>query len=228
MTEKTIQNADKQISRRGFIKTAGLVLGAGALACGGASWLGLKTPAGVDFPETACGSDGKRRVLVAYASKCGSTAMAADFIGQLLCAQGCAVDVRRARHVRDLSAYQAVILGSACYMEKLLDEAENFASRYLAGLSDVPVAFFSLGLTVKENTAENIQKALAYFEPLRQYVLPAAVGTFAGRIDYAALPLLYRTFARMDTEGILSAGDYRDWDAVAAWVDALPAGFQPA
>ncbi len=214
----------KKISRRGFIKTAGIALGAGVVACGGSAYFGLKTPAGVEFPQSSCG-DGSRRVLVAYASKCGATAETADFICRRLFERGSAVDVMPARLVRSLVGYQAVILGSACYMGKLLGEAQDFASKFLAGVSDVPVAFFSLGLTVKENTAENIQKALAYFDPLRAYVTPAAVAAFPGRIAYDTLPFLYRTMAQADKEGILAEGDFRDWNAVTAWVDALPSGF---
>jgi menaquinone-dependent protoporphyrinogen oxidase len=167
-------------------------------------------------------------VLVAYASKCGATAAAAEYIGQRLCERGCQVDTRRARNVTDIGAYQALILGSAVYMGGLLGEASSFASKFQADLADIPTALFNLGLTMKDNTAENLDEALAYFDPLRAYLEPQVVAAFAGRIDLDTLPPLYRAFAQADTDGILAEGDYRDWDALRDWVDALPADFLPA
>ncbi len=214
----------KKMSRRNFLKVAGIVMGGGVVACGGLSYLGLKTPASVVFPETSLGS-GIRPILVAYASKCGATAETAEFIGRRLSGLGQSIDLMPTRRVRSLSGYGAVILGSACYMGKLLGEAQDFAEKFLASASNIPVALFSLGLTAREKTPEKTQEALAYFDPLRAYVTPAAVAAFPGRIRYDTLPLLYRTMAQADKEGTLAEGDYRDWDAVGAWVDALPAGF---
>jgi menaquinone-dependent protoporphyrinogen oxidase len=219
---------DRAISRRRFIKTAGIALGVGAAACGGAAYFGLSTPSSVDFPEMACKLGDGRRVLLAYASKCGAAAETADFIGQRLCEKGCDVEVKRARNVRDIASYQAVILGSAVYMSKLLGEAERFAADHLAGLSDVPVAFFDVCLAAKGLTSEDQAEALAYMEPLRAYVTPAAVAAFPGRIALETLPPLYRMIAQADSEGILAPGDYRNWEAVSAWVDTLPAGFVTA
>lgn len=218
---------NKEITRRSFLKTAGIALGVGAAACGGVSYFGLKTPSTVEFPEIACGAGGEKRVLVAYASKCGATAAAAEYIGRQLCERGCQVDTRRARNVADIGAYQAVILGGAVYMGGLLGEASSFAAKFQADLADTPTALFNMGLTMKEDSPGNLREALAYLDPLREYVEPLAVGAFAGRIDLDTLPPLYRAFAQADTEGILAEGDYRDWDVLRDWVDALPVDFLP-
>jgi Flavodoxin len=214
----------KKISRRSFIKTAGVALGAGVVACGGLSYFGLKTPSVVEFPEGSFGP-GIRPILVAYASKCGATAETAEFIGRQLAGLGQSVEWMPARRVQSLEGYGAVILGSACYMGSLLAEAREFAEKHLASASNIPVAFFSVGLTAKDKTPEKIQEALAYFGPLRAVITPAAEAAFPGRIAYDTLPFLYRTMAQADKAGALAEGDYRDWDAVTAWVDALPAGF---
>jgi len=219
---------EKNISRRKFIQTAGIALGVGVVACGGASLWGLSTPSSVAFTEMTSTLRKGKRVLIAYASKCGATAEIANFIGNRLYDQGYTVDVQRTRHVKNLAGYSAVMLGSAIYMGKLLGEAESFANNHLAGQSDIPMALFSVCLTMKENTPENIQTAMGYFDPITKLISPAAVGLFAGRIDFDTLPPLYRLFAQADKEGILAEGDFRDWDAISLWTDSLKANFLPA
>ncbi len=53
------------------------------------------------------------RVLVAYASKRGSTAEIAEVIAATLRQEGLEVDCKRAGETGDLDAYGAVVLGSA-------------------------------------------------------------------------------------------------------------------
>ena len=58
-------------------------------------------------------------------------------------------------------------------------------------------------------------------------VTPASVAAFPGRIALDTLPPLYRLFVKADTEGKLGEGDYRDWNAVSAWIAGMPIGFLP-
>ena len=55
------------------------------------------------------------RILVAYASKHGSTREIAQAIGDVLRDAGFAVKVAAVSTVSDLSPYDAVVLGSALY-----------------------------------------------------------------------------------------------------------------
>ncbi len=56
------------------------------------------------------------RVLVAYASKTGSTKGIAEFIGEKLRKNGTLVDVSDVSSVGDLDGYDAFVIGSALYM----------------------------------------------------------------------------------------------------------------
>jgi menaquinone-dependent protoporphyrinogen oxidase len=208
---------DEKVSRRKFLKITAGALGAGAVMCGGSAWFGLRTPASVLFPRSSCPYSAGDRVLVAYASKCGATAEIADRIAQDLCSAGLQADLRAADEVRDLADYRAVILGTAIYMGRPLAAAGKFVERLLAPRPDLPLAFFSVSLTMKENTPENVETALDNLETLTGQVTPRAVGLFPGRIDFATLPPLYRMFAQADSEGALAEGDYRDWDEIARW-----------
>jgi menaquinone-dependent protoporphyrinogen IX oxidase len=53
------------------------------------------------------------RILVTFATQNGATAGVAEAIGQTLAESGCLVDVQPMNEVTDLTAYQAVVAGSA-------------------------------------------------------------------------------------------------------------------
>ena len=159
----------------------------------------------------------KKRVLIAYASKCGSTGGVAEAIGQVLCSMGATVDVRLTGSVKDISSYQAVIIGSAIRMGNWLPEATDFVIRQQDELSRVPCAYFVACLTMKDDTAENRKKVMAYLDPVRQKspkVEPAAVGLFPGALDFKKLSFGSKAVLKM-LGG--KEGDYRNWPAVRAW-----------
>lgn len=66
------------------------------------------------------------KVLVAYASKRGSTAEIAEAVAKALAEAGLDVDCIKSDDVSDVSPYDAVVLGSAVYMEAV--EEEDIAS----------------------------------------------------------------------------------------------------
>ena len=65
-----------------------------------------------------------KQVLVAYATKYGATAEIAEKIGEVLRQAGLPTDVLPVDRVGDLSAYKAVVLGSAVYIGQWRKEAE--------------------------------------------------------------------------------------------------------
>jgi menaquinone-dependent protoporphyrinogen oxidase len=212
-------NAKTGISRRRF-----LVLGAGAtaLACGGMGALGMQPPA-VELATSSCGvgNDPRERVLVAYASQCGSTGEIAAAIGQVLCEAGAAVDVHPVDHVSDLSPYRAVVVGSAVHSSKWLPEAMGFVERQREALNRVPVACFAASLTNVEDTAETRRRAASFLDPVREQVQPVDEGLFAGKLDFGKLPFLYRFLWPLTAGGHVGEGDYRDWEAIRAWATGL-------
>jgi len=56
------------------------------------------------------------KILIAYTSRTGSTGEVAETIAQVLRREGVPVDVRRVQEVKDLTPYQAVLIGSAIRM----------------------------------------------------------------------------------------------------------------
>lgn len=160
-----------------------------------------------------------KRILVAYVSRYGSTAEVADAIGQVFRAAGATVDVRPAKKARDVGSYDAVILGSAARMGKLLPGAERFAQRNRRALQSVPVAYFFVGLTMMEDTPEHRAEATAYLDPLREIAGPVSIGLFGGKVDFDNLSPMMRSMLSMG-EGV-PEGDWRDWEAINAWAEEL-------
>ena len=154
------------------------------------------------------------KILVAYATKAGSTAEVAEAVGEELRRAGAEVDVRLAKDVKDLKHYSAVILGSAIRMGKWVPEATKFVETNREALSQVPVAYFVVCLTMKEDTEENRSTVEAYLDPVCEVVKPLGKGLFAGVIDNSKLSFS----ARMMTKAMkISEGDFRDWETIRAW-----------
>ncbi len=157
-------------------------------------------------------------VLVAYASKAGSTREVAEFIGKVLNESGIAADVRPAKEVKNLDVYRAVILGSAVRMGKTLPAAMNFVRKFRSTLSQKPTAYFVVCMTLKDDTPENRATVDAYLNPLREVHKPVSAGLFAGRFELARLEQPFRWMLSRDKSGAMTEGDWRDWDVIRAWV----------
>ena len=159
-------------------------------------------------------------ILIAYASRYGSTAEVAEAIGKVLREAGAEVEVRRVREVKGLGPYRAVVIGSAARMLKLLPEAVKFAQKHKQALSQMPVAYFTVGLTMIKDTPENRKVAAGFLEPLRQIQEPVSIGLFAGKVDYSRLSFVWRYFFSR-AKDFPGEGDYRDWEAIRAWAKEL-------
>lgn len=177
--------------------------------------------------ETTCPKDGQaaKRVLIAYASRCGSTASVAEAMASALCATGASVDLRMVDHVKDLSPYQAVMVGGAIRAGKWLPEAAAFVKNNQEALGRMPLAYFVVCLTMKEDTPDNRAKVLAYLDPVRNSapgLTPAAVGLFPGAVDFSKLSFMHKTI--LEAKGVVE-GDYRNLPAAHAWASGLGPAF---
>lgn len=84
-------------------------------------------------------------VLIAYASRHGSTAGIAERIAVRLTEAGTTADLRPVSEVEDLDAYDAFVIGSAAYMLHWLKDATTFVKRHRDVLAARPLWLFSSG-----------------------------------------------------------------------------------
>lgn len=158
------------------------------------------------------------KILVAYATRVGSTAEVAKAIGEELAAEGAAVDVLPVKSVKDLSPYRAVVVGSAIRAGKWQPEAVKFVQSHRAELSSRSVAYFQVCLTMAEDNEETRSTTAGYLEPVRAIVQPVDEGSFGGVMDPTKLSLFFRGLMRVMKA---PSGDFRDWAAIRAWAASL-------
>jgi menaquinone-dependent protoporphyrinogen oxidase len=193
-------------------------------ACAGLTALAAQQPAPkISFVTSTYGESSAMsgRILVAYASKHGSTAGVADAIGKQLANARVAVDVRRVQEVSDLSPYRAAIVGSAIHGGKWLPEAMDFVQTHQSELSRVPTAIFLVCGTLASTTSPYRAQVADWLQPARALVRPVAEGLFAGAILYKNYRLLDRLGMRIFAASIkVGEGDYRDWEAIRVWAES--------
>lgn len=159
------------------------------------------------------------KVLVAYATRAGSTGEVAKVIAETLHEAGLRVDLRPAREVTDVSPYRAVVLGSPIRAGRWMPEALKLLRRHREPLSHIPVAYFVVCITLKEDTEENRRLVESWMAPVRAILEPARMGFFAGKMDYGRLSFLERFIIRNMLK--VPEGDYRDWESIRNWAQEI-------
>jgi len=161
-----------------------------------------------------------KSILVAYASRFGSTQEVAEAIAVTLREAGLEVDLQLMQEVKSLDRYDAVVLGAAIYNAKWNADAHQFVMRHQESLRQLMAAIFTLGPlsssdAAKQNSRRQLDSELSNYPWLK----PVAVEIFAGKYDPSKPGLNF-------FERFLPARDYRNWDAIRAWAKALSAQLQ--
>jgi menaquinone-dependent protoporphyrinogen oxidase len=164
------------------------------------------------------------RVLVAYASKRGSTAEIATAVGKTLSEAGVEVDCLESDGVSDVSPYDAVVLGSAVYMKRWRGDAKHFLRKHSEQLAERPLWVFSSGPVGDPDQAENPEwleppKIVKKVEELgaREHVV------FGGRLPADPHGPMEKA---MVTGVPVEFRDRRDWDEIRAWATGIASELQ--
>ena len=162
---------------------------------------------------------GSLRVLVAYATKHGSTREIGEAIAAVLRDEGLGGEARPAADGRGLAGFGAVVLGSGLYSATWLRDANRFVRAHRAALDAVPVWLFSSGPLDRSAESADI--------PMTKNVVKAIGGlvirghrTFGGRLREDSPEVAAGILATHHT------GDYRDWAAIRAWAREVAAALR--
>ena len=151
------------------------------------------------------------RVLVAVASKHGSTRELAMSLGRYLAHHGLDVDVRDIPAIHAIDEYDAVVIGSAVYAGRWRREARHFVKRHAGELINRPVWLFSSGPLGDPSEDED--------GGVRLESIVKAIGAhehrvFDGALDRSRLNPVERGIVHMVGA---PQGDFRNWADVADW-----------
>jgi menaquinone-dependent protoporphyrinogen oxidase len=188
------------------------------------------------------------RILVAFATKHGSTPEVAEAVAEELRAGGADVDVRPASLDGNLSGYQAVVIGAPMILGWHKD-ALRFIERHRAELAAKTTVYFVMAASLTETGEERIDGIPIVKDPwlakrprdparlsLRERyarpseylkkpfakapeVRPSSVAFFAGSVDLTKMNILEKLFVML----VIGAtpGDSRNWDAIRDWARGL-------
>lgn len=158
-------------------------------------------------------------VLVAYATKGGSTAELANVLAEVLREDGMAAEVRQAREVQELEPYSAVVLAAALYMGRLHRDARRFLEKHRAQLEKMPVALIVPGPVqdVEKDWAgarEQLDKEQArypWLSPVARHIVGGVFDPARLGFPYTLIPALRR----------MKPMDARDWAAIRGMARAM-------
>jgi len=158
-----------------------------------------------------------KKILVAYATKTGSTAEVAVEIGKTLAGLGREVDVKPIAEAGELSAYSSFVIGAPINGFRWRQDALDFVSANRAALSAKPTAFFLLSIMYGHGRPSARRKAETFLAPVGALVKPVSTGFFGG-VMASAPPWPLRVMFGVKKD---APRDARDWNAIRTWAAEL-------
>jgi menaquinone-dependent protoporphyrinogen IX oxidase len=190
------------------------------------------------------------KTLVTYDSGYGATAVVAETIAEALTEKGLKVDLRRVG-LKDLSGYDAVLVGSPIRFGRCTPRIKRFLKKNLTELTHVQVAFFFTCMSVTNNELK--QELRLYIDPsfndpnrpharfsvmennhtvsyyLKHFlkivpgIAPLGISFFKGRLNTAKLNPFHRLIMwfAMFSLPEIQNGDFLNPAAIRAWAESL-------
>lgn len=209
---------DKKVSRREFLKIAGIGLAATAFTCSGLGYAATRQPQ-IELPDLSLEKENAmKKVLVAYSTRAGSTAEIAATIGQTLSQRGFSVDVLSVKKQPNPADYQAVILGSPIRMGSWLPEMVSFIKENRSLLEKLPLALFTVHMLNGGDDEQSRTNRQAYLNAVREWVTHAEEVYFLGKMELAKLSFLDRFISNAMKA---KDEDLRDWNAIQTFAGSV-------
>lgn len=163
-------------------------------------------------------------IFVGYATTAGSTKEVAEAIAGRLRECGLSADCASVRETSGLAGYSAVVLGAPLYIMRWHADMHRFLKKQRGALVSLPAAVFALGPW--NDKAEELQSACEQLDKellKHAWLKPVALQVFVGKFDPQKLAFPFNLVGSLKK---MPAQDDRDWEAIGAWADSLPALLQ--
>lgn len=164
-----------------------------------------------------------KKLLVAYATKTGSTAQVAEALGKSLSGKGLSVEVRNMRDVASLDGYAGAALGAPINGMRWMPEGAAFVSANATVLRSMPVALFYLSYIQFADGRGVWKRSISKgMDEMAASIGAFSVGAFGGKLSGPfPAPARFIFGTRKD-----APADLRDWDAIRAWADEIAPRFR--
>jgi menaquinone-dependent protoporphyrinogen oxidase len=166
-------------------------------------------------------------VLVAYASRYGSTKAIAEFMASRLTDDGVPAAAVSVEEQPDLAQFDAFVVGSAVYMGHWLKPALRFVRDGSEVLAKKPTWLFSSGPLGPASTKAHEETGAGSADPaelgeMRDAIQPRAHEVFDGALSPGRLSIGHRAIRLLPAgRALLPDGDFRQWPGIEAWVDDI-------
>jgi menaquinone-dependent protoporphyrinogen oxidase len=171
-------------------------------------------------------------ILVAYSTWAGTTHQVAEQIAKDLIDNNFKVNISRAKDIKSVSEYHAVILGTPVHAGRLTGDFNKFLKRFHKELAVKKTGLFVVCLNMIEENEKNIAETLGWLNKVSgKYpeIKPVALGFFAGaaitdgdefnKLNIFVKKLIASMKKSMDSER--GKSDFRDWEKIHAWTSNL-------
>jgi menaquinone-dependent protoporphyrinogen oxidase len=165
------------------------------------------------------------KLLVAYASKYGSTAEIAEVIGKELRKRAYEVEVKPVDQVDHPESYDGFVIGSGVYAGSWMKSAVKFLRTNQELLASRPVWLFSSGPTGQGDPNE-LMDGWTFpdnLEEERHAIKPKDVILFHGNLDLDKLNFAEKMIVKSVRATV---GDFRDWLVVRGWARRIDLDLQ--
>lgn len=170
-------------------------------------------------------------VLIAYATRGGSTAEVARAMGAAMQDAGVAVEVLAVNQVNSLAGREAMILGAPLYMGRFPKEFHRFLHLHHEALQGMHPWVFAVGPTRNqpkdfEGARHQAEKQLSRYAWLH----PEELHVFGGRWSTQNLPFPFSLLLRLPGNPLakIPAEDIRDWEGIKQWAIGIARRIRPA
>ncbi|GIW29684.1 MAG: flavodoxin [Meiothermus sp.] len=160
-----------------------------------------------------------RPILIAYATRGGTTQRIAEAIAKVMREKGALVEVRPVEQIRDLSVYRAVVLGSGVRDEKWLPEAIHFVTDHRQSLATLPLIYFLVYSQLLQEFPQRIEEVLGHLSEVRRVVEPLEVAIFSR--DQQSMPPEMLVNSKVTPQG-----DWSGWERLSTWAERVYQQFE--
>jgi menaquinone-dependent protoporphyrinogen oxidase len=178
------------------------------------------------------------KILIVYGTSEGQTAKIADYLAEVIRAQGHDVfPLNIERQAPAPAGYDAVVVGASVHKGQHQRWVVDYVRRNRPALEHFPSAFFSVSLAIADGTENGRREAEGYVETFVKETgwYPEKVGLFAGALLYTKYNFLLRWLMRhiARTKGSRDLDTkrdyvYTDFGAVRRFAEEFLASFVPA